>query len=35
MILFATYYILKTNRHLQGANSAIAVSTGFLIIWIC
>nr|YP_011034216.1 cytochrome c heme attachment protein [Uncaria homomalla]WRI57639.1 cytochrome c heme attachment protein [Uncaria homomalla] len=34
-IIFAIYLHIRTNRNLQGANSAIVASVGFLIIWIC
>nr|AWI72199.1 cytochrome c biogenesis protein [Laxoplumeria baehniana] len=34
-ILFAIYLHTRTNINLQGANSAIVASIGFLIIWIC
>nr|YP_010587017.1 cytochrome c biogenesis protein [Amsonia elliptica]UZZ45938.1 cytochrome c biogenesis protein [Amsonia elliptica] len=34
-IVFAIYLHTRTNRNLQGANSAIVASIGFLIIWIC
>nr|ATL60792.1 cytochrome c biogenesis protein [Cinchona pubescens] len=34
-IIFAIYLHTRTNRNLQGANSAIVASIGFLIIWIC
>nr|ATL62501.1 cytochrome c biogenesis protein [Coptosapelta flavescens] len=34
-IIFAIYLHIRTNRNLQGANSAIVASFGFLIIWIC
>nr|YP_010144978.1 cytochrome c heme attachment protein [Exacum affine]QQL92383.1 cytochrome c heme attachment protein [Exacum affine] len=34
-IIFAVYLHTRTNRNLQGANSAIVASIGFLIIWIC
>nr|YP_009556627.1 cytochrome c heme attachment protein [Drosophyllum lusitanicum]QBC67537.1 cytochrome c heme attachment protein [Drosophyllum lusitanicum]QBC72942.1 cytochrome c heme attachment protein [Drosophyllum lusitanicum]QBE87534.1 cytochrome c heme attachment protein [Drosophyllum lusitanicum] len=33
--IFAIYLHIRTNKNLQGANSAIVSSTGFLIIWIC
>nr|WEY05457.1 cytochrome c biogenesis protein [Saxifraga sp. 'guangxi2'] len=32
---FAIYLHTRTNKNLQGANSAIVASLGFLIIWIC
>nr|YP_009495294.1 cytochrome c heme attachment protein [Gentiana stipitata]AWO67126.1 cytochrome c heme attachment protein [Gentiana stipitata] len=34
-IIFAIYLHTRTNRNLQGGNSAIVASMGFLIIWIC
>nr|QLI53059.1 cytochrome c heme attachment protein [Pennantia corymbosa]QLI53229.1 cytochrome c heme attachment protein [Pennantia endlicheri] len=34
-IVFAIYLHTRTNINLQGANSAIVASIGFLIIWIC
>jgi cytochrome c-type biogenesis protein CcsB len=34
-IVFAIFLHTRTNRNLQGANSAIVASIGFLIIWIC
>nr|QXI85076.1 cytochrome c heme attachment protein [Gentiana ternifolia] len=34
-IIFAIYLHTRTNRNLQGENSAIIASMGFLIIWIC
>ncbi|KAG5586138.1 hypothetical protein H5410_046572 [Solanum commersonii] len=34
-IIFAIYLHTRTNRNLQGSNSAIVASIGFLIIWIC
>nr|YP_010691731.1 cytochrome c heme attachment protein [Vallesia antillana]WBU94918.1 cytochrome c heme attachment protein [Vallesia antillana] len=34
-IVFAIYLHTRTNKNLQGANSAIVASIGFLIIWIC
>nr|YP_009925258.1 cytochrome c biogenesis protein [Halenia elliptica]QNH70339.1 cytochrome c biogenesis protein [Halenia elliptica] len=34
-IIFAIYLHTRTNRNLQGENSAILASIGFLIIWIC
>nr|UFR81933.1 cytochrome c heme attachment protein [Morina chlorantha] len=34
-IAFAIYLHTRTNQKLQGANSAIVASIGFLIIWIC
>nr|YP_010131353.1 cytochrome c heme attachment protein [Swertia franchetiana]YP_010174306.1 cytochrome c biogenesis protein [Swertia diluta]QPZ76196.1 cytochrome c heme attachment protein [Swertia franchetiana]QSJ55058.1 cytochrome c biogenesis protein [Swertia diluta]QWK40148.1 cytochrome c biogenesis protein [Swertia diluta] len=34
-IIFAIYLHTRTNRNLQGENSAIIASIGFLIIWIC
>jgi len=33
--IFAIYLHTRTNKNLQGANSAIMASIGFLIIWIC
>nr|QYL70985.1 cytochrome c heme attachment protein [Chrysosplenium nudicaule] len=33
--IFAIYLHTRTNTNLQGANSAIVASLGFLIIWIC
>nr|YP_009524649.1 cytochrome c heme attachment protein [Sarcandra glabra]QKV48948.1 cytochrome c biogenesis protein [Chloranthus spicatus]WQH62294.1 cytochrome c heme attachment protein [Sarcandra glabra subsp. brachystachys]AXR88976.1 cytochrome c heme attachment protein [Sarcandra glabra]AXR89061.1 cytochrome c heme attachment protein [Sarcandra glabra]AXR89147.1 cytochrome c heme attachment protein [Sarcandra glabra] len=33
--IFAIYSHTRTNKSLQGANSAIVASMGFLIIWIC
>nr|YP_010505747.1 cytochrome c heme attachment protein [Chrysosplenium zhangjiajieense]UXE34549.1 cytochrome c heme attachment protein [Chrysosplenium zhangjiajieense] len=33
--IFAIYLHTRTNINLQGANSAIVASVGFLIIWIC
>nr|YP_010986511.1 cytochrome c heme attachment protein [Tamarix aphylla]WOL37479.1 cytochrome c heme attachment protein [Tamarix aphylla] len=33
--IFAIYLHIRTNINLQGANSAIVASIGFLIIWIC
>nr|YP_001586230.1 cytochrome c biogenesis protein [Acorus calamus var. americanus]YP_319812.1 cytochrome c biogenesis protein [Acorus calamus]A9LYE9.1 RecName: Full=Cytochrome c biogenesis protein CcsA [Acorus calamus var. americanus]Q3V4Y5.1 RecName: Full=Cytochrome c biogenesis protein CcsA [Acorus calamus]ABX38792.1 cytochrome c heme attachment protein [Acorus calamus var. americanus]UZC29613.1 cytochrome c biogenesis protein [Acorus calamus]CAI53843.1 ccsA [Acorus calamus] len=33
--IFAIYLHTRTNHSLQGANSAIVASIGFLIIWIC
>uniref|UniRef100_UPI00315D5F6F cytochrome c biogenesis protein n=1 Tax=Pseudoxandra spiritus-sancti TaxID=306912 RepID=UPI00315D5F6F len=33
--IFAIYLHIRTNRNLQGANSAIVASAGFIIIWIC
>nr|YP_009240844.1 cytochrome c biogenesis protein [Diplopanax stachyanthus]AJO25234.1 cytochrome c biogenesis protein [Diplopanax stachyanthus] len=33
--IFAIYLHTRTNTNLQGANSAIVASIGFLIIWIC
>nr|QEJ86816.1 CcsA [Nasa triphylla] len=33
--IFAIYLHTRTNANLQGANSAIVASIGFLIIWIC
>nr|YP_009698074.1 CcsA [Cornus peruviana]QEJ85121.1 CcsA [Cornus peruviana] len=33
--IFAIYLHTRTNKNLQGANSAIVASIGFLIIWIC
>nr|YP_010708855.1 cytochrome c heme attachment protein [Gentianella pygmaea]WCR51074.1 cytochrome c heme attachment protein [Gentianella pygmaea] len=34
-IIFAIFLHTRTNRNLQGENSAIIASIGFLIIWIC
>nr|AWI71417.1 cytochrome c biogenesis protein [Kopsia rosea] len=34
-IVFAIYLHIRTNINLQGTNSAIVASIGFLIIWIC
>ncbi|KAJ0631408.1 Cytochrome c biogenesis protein CcsA [Helianthus annuus] len=34
-IVFAIYLHTRTNKNLQGANSTIVASLGFLIIWIC
>nr|YP_009578097.1 cytochrome c biogenesis/heme attachment protein [Gonocaryum lobbianum]QBK32714.1 cytochrome c biogenesis/heme attachment protein [Gonocaryum lobbianum] len=34
-IVFAIYLHTRTNTNLQGTNSAIVASIGFLIIWIC
>uniref|UniRef100_A0A4P8J9T5 Cytochrome c biogenesis protein CcsA n=2 Tax=Abelia chinensis TaxID=180068 RepID=A0A4P8J9T5_ABECH len=34
-IVFAIYLHTRTNQKLEGANSAIVASIGFLIIWIC
>nr|YP_010215028.1 cytochrome c biogenesis protein [Aucuba chlorascens]UBQ34485.1 cytochrome c biogenesis protein [Aucuba chlorascens] len=34
-IVFAIYLHIRTNKNLQGANSAIVASIGFFIIWIC
>nr|WEP25194.1 cytochrome c heme attachment protein [Aucuba albopunctifolia var. angustula] len=34
-IVFAIYLHTRTNKNLQGANSAIVASIGFFIIWIC
>ncbi|MFS7901247.1 Cytochrome c biogenesis protein CcsA [Helianthus anomalus] len=34
-IVFAIYLHTRTNKNLQGANSAIVATLGFLIIWIC
>nr|UGY85463.1 cytochrome c heme attachment protein [Gentiana sp. PCF-2020] len=34
-IIFAIYLHTRTNQNLQGKNSAIVASMGFLIIWIC
>nr|YP_010502192.1 cytochrome c heme attachment protein [Cordia dichotoma]YP_010982940.1 cytochrome c biogenesis protein [Cordia sinensis]UXC96404.1 cytochrome c heme attachment protein [Cordia dichotoma]WIL97095.1 cytochrome c heme attachment protein [Cordia dichotoma]WOH22164.1 cytochrome c biogenesis protein [Cordia sinensis] len=34
-VVFAIYLHTRTNINLQGANSAIVASAGFLIIWIC
>nr|YP_009925085.1 cytochrome c biogenesis protein [Gentiana urnula]QNH70166.1 cytochrome c biogenesis protein [Gentiana urnula]QQY86558.1 cytochrome c biogenesis protein [Gentiana urnula] len=34
-IIFAIYLHTRTNQNLQGENSAIVASMGFLIIWIC
>nr|UOA65368.1 cytochrome c heme attachment protein [Epimedium davidii] len=33
--IFGIYLHTRTNKNLQGINSAIVASTGFLIIWIC
>nr|QBE86868.1 cytochrome c heme attachment protein [Salpianthus macrodontus] len=33
--IFAIYLHIRTNKNLQGANSAIVAFIGFLIIWIC
>nr|YP_010638763.1 cytochrome c heme attachment protein [Saxifraga gemmipara]YP_010643611.1 cytochrome c heme attachment protein [Saxifraga viridipetala]WBQ51575.1 cytochrome c heme attachment protein [Saxifraga gemmipara]WBQ57188.1 cytochrome c heme attachment protein [Saxifraga viridipetala] len=33
--IFAIYLHMRTNKNLQGENSAIVASMGFLIIWIC
>nr|UVH70420.1 cytochrome c biogenesis protein [Corydalis bungeana]UVH70431.1 cytochrome c biogenesis protein [Corydalis bungeana]WDA93901.1 cytochrome c biogenesis protein [Corydalis bungeana]WDA93913.1 cytochrome c biogenesis protein [Corydalis bungeana] len=33
--LFAIYLHMRTNQNVQGTNSAIVASLGFLIIWIC
>nr|YP_009696973.1 CcsA [Cornus alternifolia]QEJ83935.1 CcsA [Cornus alternifolia] len=33
--IFAIYLHTRTNKNLQGTNSAIVASIGFLIIWIC
>nr|YP_008592697.1 cytochrome c heme attachment protein [Berberis bealei]YP_009628483.1 cytochrome c biogenesis protein [Berberis fortunei]YP_010015080.1 cytochrome c heme attachment protein [Berberis oiwakensis]YP_010191484.1 cytochrome c biogenesis protein [Berberis duclouxiana]YP_010479279.1 cytochrome c heme attachment protein [Mahonia bodinieri]YP_010479479.1 cytochrome c heme attachment protein [Mahonia cardiophylla]YP_010479579.1 cytochrome c heme attachment protein [Berberis eurybracteata]YP_0104796 len=33
--IFAIYLHTRTNKNLQGVNSAIVASMGFLIIWIC
>nr|YP_009921972.1 cytochrome c heme attachment protein [Disanthus cercidifolius subsp. longipes]YP_010994584.1 cytochrome c heme attachment protein [Disanthus cercidifolius]QID04105.1 cytochrome c heme attachment protein [Disanthus cercidifolius subsp. longipes]QMS50451.1 cytochrome c heme attachment protein [Disanthus cercidifolius subsp. longipes]WOZ13316.1 cytochrome c heme attachment protein [Disanthus cercidifolius] len=33
--IFAIYLHTRTNTNLQGANSAIVASVGFIIIWIC
>nr|WPW48970.1 cytochrome c heme attachment protein [Fagus longipetiolata] len=33
--VFAIYLHIRTNKNLEGVNSAIVASTGFLIIWIC
>lgn len=33
--IFAIYLHTRTNKNLQGTNSAIVASMGFLIIWIC
>nr|UKQ56744.1 cytochrome c heme attachment protein [Silene atrocastanea]UKQ56826.1 cytochrome c heme attachment protein [Silene atrocastanea] len=33
--VFAIYLHIRTNKNLQGANSAIVAFIGFLIIWIC
>nr|YP_010261558.1 cytochrome c biogenesis protein [Fagus longipetiolata]UIB40601.1 cytochrome c biogenesis protein [Fagus longipetiolata] len=33
--IFAIYLHIRTNKNLEGVNSAIVASTGFLIIWIC
>uniref|UniRef100_UPI0030FE5DA3 cytochrome c heme attachment protein n=1 Tax=Xerochrysum bracteatum TaxID=152196 RepID=UPI0030FE5DA3 len=34
-IVFAIYLHTRTNKNLQGVNSAIVATLGFLIIWIC
>nr|ATL62659.1 cytochrome c biogenesis protein [Mostuea sp. Bremer et al. 5077] len=34
-IIFAIYLHIRTNRNLEGANSAIVASIGFFLIWIC
>ncbi|KAJ0842023.1 Cytochrome c biogenesis protein CcsA [Helianthus annuus] len=34
-IVFAIYLNTRTNKNLQGANSAIVTTLGFHIIWIC
>ncbi|KAL8262729.1 hypothetical protein R6Q59_024078 [Mikania micrantha] len=34
-IVFAIYLHTRTKKNLQGANSAIVATLGFLIIWIC
>nr|YP_010414243.1 cytochrome c heme attachment protein [Lonicera gynochlamydea]URS64425.1 cytochrome c heme attachment protein [Lonicera gynochlamydea] len=34
-VVFAIYLHTRTNKKLQGTNSAIVASIGFLIIWIC
>nr|QFQ34461.1 cytochrome c heme attachment protein [Patrinia scabiosifolia] len=34
-IVFAIYLHIRTNQKLEGTNSAIVASIGFLIIWIC
>lgn len=34
-IIFAIFLHIRTNKNLQGVNSAIVASIGFLIIWIC
>nr|YP_010010135.1 CcsA [Fagus japonica]QNU39999.1 CcsA [Fagus japonica]QNU40081.1 CcsA [Fagus japonica]WQM57316.1 cytochrome c heme attachment protein [Fagus japonica] len=33
--VFAIYLHIRTNKNLEGVNSAIVASVGFLIIWIC
>ena len=33
--IFAIYLHIQTNPNLEGVNSAIVTSLGFLIIWIC
>ncbi|MBN8133992.1 cytochrome c biogenesis protein CcsA, partial [Vibrio vulnificus] len=33
--VFAIYFHIRTNKFMQGLNSAIVASIGFLIIWIC
>nr|YP_009556548.1 cytochrome c heme attachment protein [Rhabdodendron amazonicum]QBC72554.1 cytochrome c heme attachment protein [Rhabdodendron amazonicum] len=33
--IFAIYLHIRTNKNLQGVNSAIVASIGFLFIWIC
>nr|QJD26520.1 CcsA [Trichosanthes kirilowii var. japonica]QJD26607.1 CcsA [Trichosanthes kirilowii var. japonica] len=33
--IFAIYLHMRTNKNLEGVNSAIVASMGFLIIWIC
>ena len=33
--IFAIYLHIRTNPNLEGVNSAIVASLGFLIIWIC
>nr|YP_010145849.1 cytochrome c biogenesis protein [Xylosma longifolia]YP_010266425.1 cytochrome c heme attachment protein [Xylosma congesta]QGU83860.1 cytochrome c heme attachment protein [Xylosma congesta]QQO79688.1 cytochrome c biogenesis protein [Xylosma longifolia]QXJ41509.1 cytochrome c heme attachment protein [Xylosma congesta]UIE10227.1 cytochrome c heme attachment protein [Xylosma congesta]WCO11589.1 cytochrome c heme attachment protein [Xylosma congesta] len=33
--IFAIYFHTRTNKNLEGLNSAIVASIGFLIIWIC
>ncbi|TYG77669.1 hypothetical protein ES288_D03G213300v1 [Gossypium darwinii] len=33
--VFAIYFHTRTNTNLEGVNSALVASMGFLIIWIC